>query len=58
MANLLYSAAYVVDLFAQMSAFRAEWFKVRWVLLAIGTALAAVFARFVMLTFLASLANG
>ena len=40
-ANLLYSMAYVADLFVQMSAYREGWKRRRWALFAAGTVLAA-----------------
>jgi hypothetical protein len=36
-ANVLYCAAYPVDLFVQASHWRAEWKRVRWMLWIIGT---------------------
>ena len=47
LANVCYCAAYGVDLFVQLSAFRDAWSRSRWILLAIGLALAAVITRFV-----------
>ena len=41
-ANVLYCAAYVVDIFLQMSEFRQAWQRCRWLLLGLGTTLAAV----------------
>lgn len=40
-ANILYCAAYPVDMFVQASHFRDEWRRGRWVLWVIGTAMAA-----------------
>jgi hypothetical protein len=51
LANLLYCAAYIVDVFAQFSAFRPTWLRSRWLLLAIGTTFAAVITRFFALGF-------
>jgi hypothetical protein len=45
-ANVLYSLAYVVDGFVQFSALREPWRRWRWVLFLIGTATAAIMARF------------
>jgi hypothetical protein len=45
-ANILYCAAYVVDWFVQQSEFRDPWRRARWIMLAIGTALAAVFTHY------------
>lgn len=41
-ANVLYCAAYVVDLFVQSSSMRPIWLKMRWLLLVIGIAFSAV----------------
>jgi len=46
MANVAYCAAYVVDIFAQLSGFREEWRRYRWILFAIGLSFAAVLTRF------------
>jgi hypothetical protein len=46
LANVAYCAAYIVDVAAQLSAFRDIWLRVRWVLAAIGTAFAGVLAYF------------
>lgn len=46
-ANLCYCAAYVADIFAQFSDFRALWLRIRWLPLIIGITLAAIFTRFV-----------
>lgn len=44
MANLLYCAAYPVDIFVQASDFRERWRGLRWGLWAIGLLIAAVLA--------------
>jgi hypothetical protein len=49
LANLLYCAAYPVDLFVQASAYRESWRGMRWLLWALGTALASVFAAMTMI---------
>jgi uncharacterized membrane protein len=49
LANVPYCAAYAVDLFVQSSELRASWRRRRWLLLAIGTAFAAVLTHFFML---------
>ena len=49
LANICYCAAYVVDVFAQLSGFRGGWLRARWLLLALGTAFAAVLTRFCVL---------
>lgn len=46
-ANVLYCAAYVVDVAVQCSGFRATWLRRRWLLLAGGSLFAAVLAQFV-----------
>jgi len=46
LANVAYCAAYVVDVAAQSSAYRATWRRYRWVLFAIGVLFASVLARF------------
>ena len=43
----LSSAVYAIDLFVQFSNLRAVWPKWRWVVLLVGTALAAAFAHVV-----------
>jgi hypothetical protein len=47
LANVAYCAAYVVDLAAQSSAFRATWQRHRWILFAIGVAFAGIVTRFI-----------
>ena len=46
-ANILYCAAYAVDLFVQFSGLRGTWPRRRWILLATGTAFAAVLTHFI-----------
>src|SRR2546428_672178 len=46
LANVAYCAAYVADLFVQLSGLRAAWLRWRWLLLALGTAFAAVLTHF------------
>jgi hypothetical protein len=46
LANVAYCAAYVVDVAAQSSNYRATWKKYRWVLFAIGVVFASILARF------------
>jgi hypothetical protein len=46
LANVAYCAAYLVDIFAQMSNFREAWNSARWIVLVIGTVFAAVLTRF------------
>ena len=45
-ANVAYCAAYLADVFVQMSGFRDVWERFRWILFVIGTAFAAVITRF------------
>ena len=47
MANVAYCAAYVVDVPAQLSDFRATWQRHRWVLFGIGVVFASILARFI-----------
>jgi len=46
LSNVAYCAAYVVDVIAQISAFRGTWLRVRWILLIIGVLFAGVLAHF------------
>lgn len=46
-ANVAYCAAYLADVFVQISGFREVWQRFRWVLFVIGTTFAAVITRFV-----------
>lgn len=46
MANVAYCAAYLVDIFAQVSGYRQVWRGYRWTLFAIGTTFAGVVTRF------------
>lgn len=46
-ANVLYCAAYVVDVAVQCSGFRAPWLRRRWLLFALGSVFAATLAQFV-----------
>jgi hypothetical protein len=46
LANVAYCAAYVVDVVAQISAFREMWLRVRWMLLVVGVLFAGVLAHF------------
>jgi hypothetical protein len=50
-ANLCYCAAYVADLFVQLSGFQTVWLRWRWLLLATGVVFAAILTRFVVLGF-------
>ena len=46
-ANILYCAAYPVDIFIQMSDFKDIWIKFRWLLFLTGVALAGIFTWFI-----------
>lgn len=46
LANVAYCAAYVVDIFAQLSGLREEWRRYRWIVFTIGLAFAGVLTRF------------
>jgi|SRR5580700_3519862 hypothetical protein len=50
-ANVVYCAAYFVDIPVQMSQFREKWVKIRWILLVVGTACAGILAYFWSLGF-------
>jgi hypothetical protein len=41
-----YCAAYLPDVFAQMSSVRNSWLRYRWVLFVVGLAFAAILAHF------------
>ena len=46
LANVAYCSAYVVDVAAQSSAFRATWRRYRWALFAVGLLFASILTRF------------
>ncbi len=46
LANVAYCAAYVVDIFAQVSGFRGVWQKYRWLLFVVGVDLCGIITRF------------
>jgi hypothetical protein len=46
MANVVYCAAYPVDIFVQASGYQELWRKYRWMLFVLGTAFAGVITRF------------
>ena len=52
-ANVVYCAAYVPDVFAQLSGFADEWRRYRWILLLVGCALATIIARTIVIAALA-----
>jgi len=53
LANIVYCAAYAVDLFVQFSGQRAVWARWRWSVLATGIAFAAVITHFITMSILA-----
>ena len=46
LANVAYCTAYVMDIVVQMSGFRDAWLGMRWTLLVIGLAFAAILTHF------------
>ena len=46
-ANVAYCAAYLPDIFAQMSDFRDIWRRTRWIVFVVGTLFAAIITRFI-----------
>jgi hypothetical protein len=46
LANVAYCAAYVPDVFAQMSSLRESWLRYRWAVLVVGLAFAGVLTHF------------
>ena len=46
LANVAYCAAYLADVFAQLSGFQAGWRKYRWILLVSGILFAGAITRF------------
>jgi hypothetical protein len=46
LANVAYCAAYVPDVFAQMSGLRDSWLRYRWIVLVVGLAFAGVLTHF------------
>ena len=54
LANLCYCAAYIADLFAQISGFRPAWIRHRWLLLVLGVVFAGIITRFFALGFFSS----
>jgi len=46
LANVAYCAAYVPDIPAQLSGFRTEWLRLRFVVFLVGLAFAAILAHF------------
>ena len=58
LANVCYCAAYLGDLFVQVSGFRAAWQKWRWVLFLVGGAFAAIITRRFAIGFFSPSGNG
>jgi hypothetical protein len=51
LANVCYCAAYLADVFVQISGFREAWQRWRWILFVIGLAFAGVITRWFALGF-------
>ena len=51
LANVAYCACYIVDVVAQLSAFRPTWLRMRWSLLVVGLCFAGVLTYFFSLGF-------
>jgi hypothetical protein len=49
-ANILFSLAYLPDIFAQLSVFKDEWRRRRWILFVIGLAVACIITRWVSMS--------
>lgn len=47
-ANILYCAAYPVDLFVQFAGLRGAWSRLRWILWTVGTLFAATITHFIV----------
>lgn len=45
LANVLYCAAYLPDVFVQLSSFRDLWLRLRWILLVLGILFASAIAQ-------------
>jgi hypothetical protein len=45
LANVAYCAAYLADIFAQISGYREQWQRYRWILLLIGILFAGIITR-------------
>ena|SRR5579863_418514 len=54
LANVAYCAAYIADIFAQLSGFRLIWLKYRWILLMVGIFFAGTITRFFALAMFSS----
>ena len=51
LANVAYCAAYMVDIFASASGYREQWWRLRWIIFAVGLLFAAIITRFFALGF-------
>ena len=58
LANVAYCAAYIVDIFAQVSAFHDQWQQFRWLLFTLGVAFAAVLSRYFAMALFAAVSAG
>jgi hypothetical protein len=47
LANAAYCAAYPLDIFVQLSGYREQWLRLRWVIFLLGLAFAGVITRFI-----------
>ena len=47
-ANILYCAAYPVDVLVQFAGLRAQWSRLRWILWTVGTLFAAAITHFIV----------
>jgi len=56
-ANVLFCAAYIPDIFAQLSAFRGIWIRFRWILFTIGLIFSAIITRWISITSFGLLRN-
>jgi hypothetical protein len=48
-ANVLFCVAYLPDFFAQLSAFRSGWLRLRWVVFLVGLIFAGILTRWIAL---------
>lgn len=51
LANICYCAAYLADVFVQVSGFRESWRTWRWIVLVVGIAFAAIITRWFAMSF-------
>ena len=50
LANVVYCAAYLADVFAQWSSYRDLWRRYRWTLFGVGMLFAAILTRFIAIS--------